>query len=160
MVRRTEDTFAPPPGFDVEAYLRGSFGLFRGRPVRVVLRFSREVARFVAEREWHPSQVLAPLLTGELDLTLIVPVCPELRRWILGYGKDVEVREPQSLRDAIRREWFAALRGPGGRVEAARAGRRGAPRAYRPAEPRPVLATAEGATDRGSEKAGRVQSRR
>ncbi len=74
----TQARFVPPPGFNLERYLAESFGLFRGKPVRVVLRFSRDVARYVAERRWHPTQVAAPLLTGELDLALTVPLCPDL----------------------------------------------------------------------------------
>jgi predicted DNA-binding transcriptional regulator YafY len=116
-VRLTEDTFEAPREFNLERYLEGSFSVFRGEPVRVALRFSRQVARYVAEREWHPSQVVSPLLTGELEMILRVPLSPELRRWILGYGKDVEVLEPKSLREDIRREWLAALRGREGRVE-------------------------------------------
>ena len=117
-VRLTGDTFVSPADFNVERYLAGSFGLFRGQPARVALRFSKGVARYVAERQWHPTQEGAPHLTGELDLTLHVPISPELTRWILGYGKDVEVLAPKSLRAAIRREWLAALRGPGGQIEA------------------------------------------
>jgi predicted DNA-binding transcriptional regulator YafY len=157
--RPTADTFEPPPGFHLEAYLRGSFGLFRGRPVRVVLRFSRAVARFVAEREWHPSQVLAPLLTGELELTLTAPICPELRRWVLGYGKEVEVVEPKALHDSIRREWLAALRGPGGRAEPAATGRGAVGRTYRPVKPRPALLAAEAASP-AARRAARTASRR
>lgn len=127
-VRLTDDTFQSPPEFNLDRYLEGSFGLFRGDPVRVALRFSRRVARYVVERQWHPSQSLAPLLTGELEMTLRVPLSPELRRWILGYGKDVEVLEPKSLRDDIRREWLAALRGAEGRVERLRLAARGSRR--------------------------------
>lgn len=119
-VRLTDDIFQSPPDFNLERYLEGSFGLFRGEPVQVSLRFSKQIARYVAERQWHPTQVLAPLLTGELQMTLRVPLSPELRRWILGYGKDVEILEPKSLRDDIRREWLAALRGTEGRVEPVR----------------------------------------
>lgn len=115
--RLTHDSFQAPPEFNLDRYLEGSFGLFRGEPVRVALRFSRQVARYVAERQWHPSQSLSPLLTGELEMTLKVPLSPELRRWILGYGKDVEVLEPRSLREDIRREWLAALRGARGQIE-------------------------------------------
>jgi predicted DNA-binding transcriptional regulator YafY len=133
-VRLTEDMFQSPPEFNLDRYLEGSFGLFRGEPVRVSLRFSRQVARYVAERQWHPSQALSPLLTGELEMILRVPLSPELRRWILGYGKDVEVLEPKSLREDIRREWLAALRGTEGRVEALRL-------TARKARPRPRATT-------------------
>ena len=127
-VRLTADTFETPREFNLDRYLEGSFGIFRGEPVPVGLRFSRQIARYVAERQWHPSQVLSLLLTGELEMTLRVPLSPELRRWILGYGKDVEVLGPKSLREDIRREWLAALRGREGQVEALRL----APRKSRP----------------------------
>jgi predicted DNA-binding transcriptional regulator YafY len=117
-VRLTDDIFEAPREFNLDRYLEGSFGIFRGEPVRVALRFSRAVARYVAERQWHPSQTVSLLLTGELEMALKVPLSPELRRWILGYGKDVEVLEPRSLREDIRREWLAALRGREGRVAA------------------------------------------
>jgi predicted DNA-binding transcriptional regulator YafY len=133
-VRPTEDIFQSPPEFNLDRYLEGSFGLFRGEPVRVSLRFSRQVARYVAERQWHPSQALSPLLTGELEMILRVPLSPELRRWILGYGKDVEVLEPKSLREDIRREWLAALRGTEGRIEPLRL-------TARKARPRPRATT-------------------
>lgn len=116
-VRLTDDSFETPREFNLDRYLEGSFGIFRGEPIRVCLRFSRQVARYVAERQWHPSQAVSLLLTGELEMTLRVPLSPELRRWILGYGKDVEVLEPKSLREDIRREWLAALRGREGGIE-------------------------------------------
>ncbi len=143
-VRLTGDTFEAPREFNLERYLEGSFGVFRGEPVRVALRFSRRVARYIAERQWHPSQVASLLLTGELELTLRVPLSPELRRWILGFGQDVEVLKPKSLREEIRREWLAALRGSEGRVETLRL----APRKPRARRRVPVGTTVEGAGKR------------
>lgn len=110
-------TFTRPADFNLEGYLAGSFGLFRGRAAQVRLRFSRDVARYVAERQWHPTQHLDSLLTGELEMTLYVAPEIDLKRWILGWGKDVEILEPKKLRDEIRAEWLAALRGTGGRQE-------------------------------------------
>lgn len=116
------ETFSLPADFDLEGYLAGSFGLFRGKPVRVRLRFSREVARYVAECQWHPTQRLEPLLTGELEVTLHVAPEMDFKRWVLSYGKDVEVLEPKRLREEMRAEWLAALRGSGGRREQLRLG--------------------------------------
>jgi predicted DNA-binding transcriptional regulator YafY len=111
------ETFTRPADFNLEKYLEASFGLFRGKPERIRLRFSRAVARYVEERQWHPSQRSEPLLTGELEVTLHVAPELDLRRWILSYGKDVEVLEPKKLREDIRAEWLAALRGTAGRRE-------------------------------------------
>lgn len=158
-VRLTDDTFDYPSDFDLDRYLEGSFGLFRGDAVRVTLRFSRQVARDIAERQWHPSQTLAPLLTGELEMTLRVALRPEFRRWILGYGKDVEVLEPKSLRDDIRREWLAALRGATGRLEPLRlaAGRR---RSRRQPQPGTTRADRQGTGPRLRQAGPATQRRR
>lgn len=111
------ETFTRPADFNLEKYLETSFGLFRGKPERIRLRFSRAVARYVEERQWHPSQRSERLLTGELEVSLHVATEMDLQRWILSYGKDVEVLAPKKLRDQIRAEWLAALRGSGGRRE-------------------------------------------
>jgi hypothetical protein len=102
----------------------------------------------VIEREWHPTQTLAPLLTGELEFGLRAPICPDLVRWILGYGKDVEVLEPKALRDQIRREWLAALRGPGGRTETVRGAREMPRRKPRLATAPTLAATGPGVSQR------------
>lgn len=111
------ETFSRPAEFNLEKYLEGSLGLFRGKPARVRLRFSRDVARYVVERQWHPTQRNEPLLTGELEVTLHVAPELDVKRWILSYGKDVEVLEPRKLRDEVRAEWLAALRGRAGRLD-------------------------------------------
>jgi hypothetical protein len=46
-----------------------------------------EVARYVAERRWHPSQREERLLTGELEVTLHVAPEMDCKRWILSWGK-------------------------------------------------------------------------
>lgn len=156
-LRLSESHFEPPPDFNLEQYLEWSFGLFRGTPIRIRLRFTREVARYVAEREWHPTQTLVPLLTGELEFDLRAPLCPDLIRWILGYGKDVEVLEPKALRDQIRREWLAALRGPGGRAEPTPGVEGRARRKPRLAAGTTLVATGSGSSQRSG---GRVAGRR
>jgi predicted DNA-binding transcriptional regulator YafY len=39
-----------------------------------------------------------------VELTLRVADTLEVRRWILGFGTQAEVMEPESLRDALRQE--------------------------------------------------------
>ncbi len=109
-LRETEETFASPSSFDVEAYMRESFGLLRGGPaVPVKVKFSKAWARWIAERRWHPSQQLERLPGGELVLSLEVAVTDDLKRWILSFGREAEVVEPVALREAVRAEAQALL---------------------------------------------------
>ena len=100
--RNTRKRFARPAGFSVGELLAGSFGVFAGQKVeRLRLWFDADVAQLVRERRWHPSQGLADLPDGRLELTLAVGLSPEVERWLLGWGAQVEVREPAALRRTL-----------------------------------------------------------
>lgn len=103
-VTALRDTFQVPAGFDAEAYLREAWGIVRGDLVSVQAVFSRAGAPHVRDRLWHPSQQLRELPEGRLELRVTVADTLEVRRWLLGFGAEVEVLAPPSLREAIRRE--------------------------------------------------------
>jgi hypothetical protein len=90
------------PPFDATEYLEGAWGILRGDLVTVRVLFSKAVARYIAERLWHPSQKLRELDDGRLEVTLRVADTLEVRRWILGYGVHAEALEPATLREALR----------------------------------------------------------
>lgn len=96
--------FETPADFSVETYLQGAWGILRGDLVTVRVVFARALAPYIRERLWHPSQKLASLADGRLEMTLQVADTLEVRRWILGYGVQAEVLEPASLREALRAE--------------------------------------------------------
>ena len=101
-IRNTRKRFVRPSGFSVDTLLAGSFGVFSGLKVeRVRLRFDADVAQLVRERRWHATQRLADLADGRVELTLDVGLSPEVKRWLLGWGDRVEVREPAALRRAM-----------------------------------------------------------
>jgi predicted DNA-binding transcriptional regulator YafY len=55
-------------------------------------------------RLWHASQQLRELPGGRLEARVCVAGTGAVRRWLQGFGAEVEVLEPQALRDAIRHE--------------------------------------------------------
>ncbi len=99
------DAFTRDPDFDVEAYRQRGFALHRGEAlVTVRVRFSPYQARWVRERLYHPSQQCTEARDGSLEMTLAVAGTFEIKRWLLGYGADVEVLEPLSLRAEMAEE--------------------------------------------------------
>jgi len=102
--RPTPETFLLPEGFNFEEYVKESFALLRGEPVRVKILFSSHQAPWIAERLWHPSQKMQYQFDGSLLMSLEVGDTLELKRWILGFGQEAEVLEPRELREAIRQE--------------------------------------------------------
>lgn len=105
-LRPLDDRF-PAPEFDLAEFLGRGWGLMRGvdGPVEeVALRFRPPAASFVTEESWHPSQRVAWTPDGAAIFRATVIVTPELRRWVFGYGSDVEVLTPDHLRDWIGAE--------------------------------------------------------
>lgn len=86
---------------DPEDYFYDVIGITINRKAtkeEVVLRFSENRYAFVTSKPIHPSQI-----KNDQERTITINVIPnrELTATILGFGKDVEVLEPQSLRQEI-----------------------------------------------------------
>ncbi len=99
------DIFARDAAFDVEAYLAHGFALRHGEALETVrVCFSPYQARWMRERRYHPSQQCAEAADGSLEMTLALAGTAEVKRWLLGYGAEVEVLEPPSLRAEMAAE--------------------------------------------------------
>ena len=100
----TDEHFIPPDDFDLEAYLKDSFGVIRTDPERVVIRFDPSLERFLKENIWHPSQAFETDEAGNLLLTMEVGGLDEVMSWVLGFGRQAEVLSPAHLRKAVAEE--------------------------------------------------------
>lgn len=94
-----DHAFVLPLDFDLDAYLARGLALRHDEElVTVRVRFSPLQARWIRERRYHESQQTEELADGSLLFSMEVAGTEEARRWLLGYGAEVEVLEPASLR--------------------------------------------------------------
>jgi predicted DNA-binding transcriptional regulator YafY len=85
-----------------------SLGVNQGTPEKIEVMFAPKIARYVRERVWHPSQEVEDLPDGSMRLTLNVVNDWALKSWILGFGRLVAVKAPESLASEIAGELRAA----------------------------------------------------
>jgi len=98
----TPDSFEAPPDSTAAADLLRAWDVISDdEPIDVVIRFSPAVAKRAAETRWHPSQQIDVQQDGSLIWQARVSGSREIRIWILGWGADAEVLEPESLRDEV-----------------------------------------------------------
>lgn len=109
-IRLLKESFQYPDDFNMTDYLQSAFRVMTGRPVRIKVRFARAAAHVVKERIWHPSQEIREQRSGDIVVTLEVPVNYEVISWILGFGSAAEVLEPPELRKRIRDEHLSAAK--------------------------------------------------
>lgn len=97
-----EEPARRPPDFNLDAYLReGGLDYRVGDSLRLQLRVSPEVAFHLQETPLSEGQALTPLADGGAELTATVPDTLQLRWWLLGLGRNVEVLGPAALRGEI-----------------------------------------------------------
>ena len=108
----TGERYAIPRDFDTGEFFRNTFGIFvgGGKPFRMRVRFSREIAEEIKELQWHPRQKIATTPDGEAILELPAQSIKEARRFVLAYGKDAVALEPPELVEDLRRETAAMAR--------------------------------------------------
>jgi predicted DNA-binding transcriptional regulator YafY len=99
------DTFDRPADFEVPSDLTGWFGMYRGDDdITVVVKFTPSAARYVRDSPRHPSEVWTKLRDGSLVVRFRLSSTVEIRSWVLGFGANAVILEPESLRRSVAEE--------------------------------------------------------
>jgi predicted DNA-binding transcriptional regulator YafY len=101
-----DEAIEPPQDFDLDSYLedQAAFSYPRNpEGLPLVLRVGQEVAFHLQERPLAQDQVLEALPDGSSEVKATVPDTEVLRWWLLGFGPNIQVIEPQGLREEIAR---------------------------------------------------------
>jgi len=108
--KATNRRFEIPAEFNFEEFTKSAFSLIWGKPQDVKIRFSKEQAPYIRERTWHPTQMVKESDDGSIDFTMNVADLWEVKRWLIGFGSDAEVLEPEQLRKDIELECVRVVR--------------------------------------------------
>jgi predicted DNA-binding transcriptional regulator YafY len=82
---------------------RHAFSVFVGEAVqRVRVRFAKRIAPLIRETCWHHSQQITEEPDGSLLFEVEVSEPREVGWWVLQWGAEAEVLEPESLRQELR----------------------------------------------------------
>jgi predicted DNA-binding transcriptional regulator YafY len=108
-LRRTEESFSSPEGFDAERALAPSFGMWNGKARKVRFTAAREIADLLMERKVHSSQVAQRRADGCLEVELEVAIGPPLVKYLTGLGAAVSEIAPKELRLAVLKEHRRAV---------------------------------------------------
>lgn len=104
----TKQKFSPPKGFSAEKYYANNIGIFVDedrKPQKVRIRVYGRQVDYLRTLPLHPTQEEVLTRHQEYsDFQYRVCLTPELSTHLLAMGADVEVLEPQELREEIIRE--------------------------------------------------------
>lgn len=93
-----------PENFNLADWLEHSFGIFRSGSTElqtIRVHFTRDVARYVRESNWHRHQKLTTQKDGSLIAEFTLTDTQEIKRWIMSFGPNATVLEPSHLVNEI-----------------------------------------------------------
>ena len=94
----TGDAFTRDPAFDLQRFVRRSFGTFQEQPGGVVLCFEARAAADVAEFLFHPEQTLERNDDGSITVRITAGGVDEMCWHLVTWGTAVTVEHPARLR--------------------------------------------------------------
>lgn len=103
-LQETMDSFQIPKGFNLHEFMGKSLGVFKGKPVKVKIWFSSEVAEYIKDKTWIKGQKIQEKDDGSIIFEAEVEGTDEVRFWVMSWGTNAVLLEPKLLRDEIMRE--------------------------------------------------------
>ena len=95
--------FQRPADFKIHEYLKGSFGIFRGKhDFEVVIDMDNWAADVLRNRRWHPSQQVVELPDGAMRVSFQLDNLEEVEQWVLSWGIHATVVRPKALADRVQ----------------------------------------------------------
>ena len=97
-MQQLTESFDRDSSITPETYFAGSWSVYSGDPVEVEIEFSGSAARVVSSAVYHPDEKVKPMGEGRLRYRTVTRGIEEIKRWILGFGREALVIRPEELR--------------------------------------------------------------
>jgi predicted DNA-binding transcriptional regulator YafY len=94
-VEMTERCFEYPTDYDFNEVFDRSFGLVKEDAFEVEIEFQGWAVDYVAERTWSPDQKISKVGDDKIRITFSASSEPELIAWILSFGEEAKVIQPE-----------------------------------------------------------------
>ena len=109
MLNLTDEGFTVPKDFHLDDFMRHSFKVMHDEFYTVKARISPGWARWVEEKIWHERKKAKKNGDGSLELIFRVAGLEEIKRWILSFGPEAVVLEPDKLKAIVRKDLIRNL---------------------------------------------------
>jgi predicted DNA-binding transcriptional regulator YafY len=98
-----QDEVELPIDFNPEAYFQDTIGIttYKGKTEKIVLKTNPVAAKYIASQPLHHSQKLLSEDKESSVFELNILISEELIRTVLGYAGEIEVLQPESLREIL-----------------------------------------------------------
>jgi len=96
-VEMTDTGFEYPPDYDFEKVFDKNFGFIKDDQFDAEVEFTGWAAQYVAERMWSPNQQITRMDENKIRLTFSAASRVELIAWILSFGEEAKVVNPDWL---------------------------------------------------------------
>ena len=103
-VSMTGESFTVPDDFDLEDFMKPSFGIFKGKPEKVRIWFGPNAAGYISEKVWHETQNIIEADDGSIIFEAEIAITEEIKTWVLSWGSKAAVLKPASLKKELKDE--------------------------------------------------------
>jgi predicted DNA-binding transcriptional regulator YafY len=108
-VEMTDTPFKMPADYDFEKVFNQHFGVIKGSKFKVKAELSGWAAGYMAERRLSPDQKITRRRGGKMLFEFSATSEPEVMGWILSFGEEAKLLEPEALVTKLRAQLEAVL---------------------------------------------------
>ena len=98
-IKIIDEYFTPDSDFNLKTWADSSFGIFHDKPVKVKLKFKKEISDDVMKYNFHPTQQIKQQKNGAVIVTFTSSGTKSILWNIFKWGTNAEIIEPKSLKE-------------------------------------------------------------